>query len=75
MLPRIIQATDIGLPTATVYWKEPIAEDNSGVQTLTTSHPPGSSFSIGNSTVVYTCTDSSGNSVSEILIVTVEGMY
>ena len=70
-----MQETDIGLPTAIIYWTEPTAEDNSGVHTLTTSHPPGSSFSMGNTTVVYTCIDPSGNNVSEILIATVEGTY
>ena len=75
LLPSIIKETDKSLATAIVYWTEPSAEDNSGVYTLTTSHPPGSSFSMGNTTVVYLCTDAFGNSVSEMLIVTVQGTY
>ena len=57
--------------TTRVNWTEPYAYDNSGVQTLTSSHKPGSLFAVGTTSVQYTSTDSSGNSVVEIVNVTV----
>ena len=73
-LPANIKAsTDSGIETATVFWSPPIAVDNSNVHTLTSSHVPGDSFPIGNTTVTYTATDQSGNMVSEEFNVNVEG--
>ena len=56
-----------------VYWTEPTAFDNSGVQTLTSSHQPGDVFAVGNTTVTYTATDASGNMVIESFTVMVIG--
>ena len=50
-----------GDETAVVDWTEPSATDNSGVQTLTSSHSSGSLFPVGKTVVQYTSTDSSGN--------------
>ena len=74
-LPANIKAsTDSGIATATVFWSPPVAVDNSNVHTLTSSHVPGDSFPIGNTTVTYTATDRSGNMVTEEFNVDVEGL-
>ena len=70
----IFQNTDNGLPTAIVDWIEPIATDNSGIQTLTSTHSPGSSFDIGVTIVSYTSVDSVGHDTTKTFSVTVEGM-
>ena len=69
----ITHDTDSGLATAVVTWIEPTATDNSGIQTLTSTHEPGSSFDIGVTTVTYTSTDPSGLETTETFSVTVEG--
>lgn len=46
-----------------VSWTEPTATDNCSA-TITSSHSPGDSFSVGTTTVTYTATDPSGNAVS-----------
>ena len=67
--------TDLGMSTAVVTWTEPIAVDNSGSQTLTSSHTPGSSFKIGATVVLYTSVDSSGNkATANFSVLIVEGM-
>ena len=53
--------TSNGEDTAVVAWTEPSATDNSGIQTLTSSHSPGSVFPVGKTVIQYTSTDSSGN--------------
>ncbi|XP_030839157.1 hyalin isoform X4 [Strongylocentrotus purpuratus] len=53
--------TNFGNATAVVTWTPPTATDNSGNQTLTSSHNPGDYFPIGNNTVTYTSTDGAGN--------------
>ncbi|MFT5382879.1 MAG: hypothetical protein ACI81W_000273 [Saprospiraceae bacterium] len=59
--------------TAIVNWTAPTFTDNClGVVVPTTTHTPGSTFSVGTHTVVYTATDPSGNTttVSFTVIVT-----
>ena len=56
--------TDSGIATGTATWTAPTASDNSGSVTLTPDYNSGDSFAIGTTTVTYTATDSSGNSVS-----------
>ena len=56
--------TDSGLATGTISWTAPTATDNSGTQTLTSTHNPGDSFPIGTTTVTYTATDAAGNSAN-----------
>eukprot|EP00057_Strongylocentrotus_purpuratus_P026271 XP_011680745.1 PREDICTED: hyalin-like [Strongylocentrotus purpuratus] len=53
--------TDIGNATAVVTWTAPTATDNSGNQTLTSSHNPGDYFPLGNNTVTYYASDDAGN--------------
>ena len=69
----ITQATDSALPTASVSWPKPLATDNSGIQTLTSTHNPGSSFSIGVTVVSYTSVDPFGHETTKTFSVTVEG--
>ena len=75
MPANITQNTDDSLPTAIVSWTQPTATDNSGSQTLTSTHSPGSSFAIGVTHVDYICVDSSGNKVVESFTVTVKGNH
>ena len=70
----ITKDTDSGLPTAVVTWVEPTATDNSGSQTLTSTHTPGSSFRIGVTSVEYRAVDSAGNEAVDGFTVTIEGM-
>ena len=73
-IPRnITQHTDHGLPTATVDWTEPTAVDNSGIQTLTSTHSPGFSFDIGVTIVTYMSVDFSGLETAASFSVTVKG--
>ena len=62
-----------GLATTVVNWDEPSASDNSGSPTLTSSHSPGSSFSIGVTSVEYTAVDANGNTATETFIVEIKG--
>ena len=70
---NITQATDSGLPTATVTWIEPVAIDNSGSQTLTSTQDSGSLFDIGVTLVTYTSVDAAGHKTSVTFSVTIEG--
>ncbi|XP_072037686.1 uncharacterized protein [Amphiura filiformis] len=61
-----------GLYSAIIRWQEPTAIDNSGEQvTMTRTHYPGNQFPLGNTNVVYTFTDSSGNEAACSFDVTV----
>ncbi len=74
-MPSNINAnTDSGLATAVVSWTAPTASDYSGGSvTLTSTHNPGGTFSIGTTTVTYTATDPSGNEATASFTVTVTG--
>ena len=74
MPSNIIQDIDSGLPTAVVTWTEPTATDNSGSQLLQVSHTPGSTFSIGVTSVEYRAVDIAGNEAVANFTVTIEGM-
>ena len=56
--------TDDGSATGTVTWTPPTTTDNSDIWNLTSNHLPGDSFDIGSTTVIYTSTDSSFNTVN-----------
>ncbi|XP_022082302.1 mucin-2-like isoform X2 [Acanthaster planci] len=53
-----------GTPSTLVNWPFPTATDNSGTVNTFTSNEPGSSFPVGQTTVTYTFTDPSGNTVA-----------
>ncbi len=67
------QVTDPGSSTASVSWTAPIASDNSGPVTLTSSHDPDDSFPIGDTEVTYTAVDTYGNEATKSFTVTVVG--
>ena len=69
----MIQNSNPGMATATVNWDAPSAADNSGPQELTSSHRPGVELAIGETTVTYTATDSSGNIDTQTFLVTITG--
>ena len=75
MSTNITQNTYYGLATAVVSWVEPYAIDNSGPTTLTFSHSPGSTFSIGVTPVEYTAVDDSGNKVTSMFVIDIKGLY
>ena len=53
-----------------------MASDNSGFVTLTSSHDPGSSFSVGTTEVNYTAVDGAGNMAQVCAFnVTINGMH
>jgi PKD repeat protein len=57
--------------TPQVFWTEPTAEDNCTV-TLTSDFVPGDNFPVGTTTVTYTATDQSNNSVSCSFDITIQ---
>ena len=69
---RLVLLT-VDIATGTVSWTAPTATDNSGTQTLTSTHNPGDSFPVGTTTVTYTSTDGSGNTVTCTFSVDVNG--
>ena len=73
MPTNITVDTDIGMPTAVVTWTEPTATDNSGIQTLTATHSPGSAFNIGVTLVTYTSVDAAGHQSTLSFSVKVKG--
>ena len=75
MPANITQDTDISSATAVVSWVEPNASDNSGSQTLTSSHSTGSSFSIGVTSVEYTAIDPSGNIAVSVFLIDIKGTF
>ncbi|XP_072041430.1 uncharacterized protein [Amphiura filiformis] len=68
---NITQTTDPFLPTAVVNWAEPSVWDDSGSQTYTSSHMPGTMFHIGYTRVLYTSIDQSGNKATVEFFVTI----
>ncbi|XP_033097160.1 mucin-12-like [Anneissia japonica] len=68
----ITSSTDQGEPDTTISWTEPTATDNSGNVTLTSNHSPNTIFPIGNTTIVYTASDTFGNSDTYAFVVVVE---
>lgn len=56
---NLIRKTE--LPADKVFWTKPVAEDNSLVVTVTSSHEPNSVFDLGVTEVNYTAVDGSGN--------------
>ena len=53
--------TDSANCALSVNWMAPTAFDNCGLASLTSSHVPGSTFTIGTTLVTYVAVDSSGN--------------
>ena len=64
-------SNDAGQCGAQVGWTPPTAGDNCPGFTVSSTHAPGDTFSVGTTTVTYTVTDASGNSDSCSFDVTV----
>ena len=71
--PSDIVAASTAACNAVVTWTQPTASDNCSVE-LTSTHPRGSTFPIGTTTVTYTATDPSGNKKTCSFNVTVENI-
>ncbi|MEJ7646398.1 MAG: HYR domain-containing protein [Chryseolinea sp.] len=54
-----------------IDWLPPVASDDCGLVTLTSSHKPGDKFSVGSTVVTYTASDISGNTSTCDFTVTV----
>ena len=52
-------------------WAPAQAGDFCGTATVTSSHPPGTVFPLGDSQVTHTATDESGNSITQITQITI----
>jgi hypothetical protein len=63
--------TGPGLCTATGVYAMPSTADNCGVASVVSSHPSGSAFPTGTTTVEITTTDVNGNSIVDAFTVTV----
>lgn len=57
---------------AVATWTPPIASDDCGVESMTSTHQPGDSFPEGTSIVTYTAVDNCGKTTSSTFTVTVE---
>ena len=68
---HIAQGTDAGACSAVVTWTAPTASDNCGVDSFTSSHSSGDTFTTGMTTVTYTATDAAGNQTTGSFTVTV----
>lgn len=64
MPASVTQTADSGACGAIIEWAAPTTTDNCPSPSLFTSHPSGSFFSVGNTTVTYTATDINGLTVS-----------
>ncbi len=62
---------DAGLCSANVSWTAPTANDNCTIQSFTSNYSPGASFATGATTVIYTATDTNGNTATCSFTVTV----
>ena len=72
-ITEIIDNIDFDAPSDVIInWEEPVATDNSGLQTLTSSHTPGSLLPVGLTEVTYTSTDPSGNVETQTFYVTIK---
>ena len=58
---NVVVANDQGQCSAEVFWTPPIASDNVGVTSVTSSHAPGDLFFVGTTAVAYTAHDAAGN--------------
>ena len=72
---NISQLTDTNEVYATVTWSEPFASDNCDFVNLTSDYSSGDTFSIGNTLVTYTASDSSGNSRTSEFTVSVYSKF
>ncbi|NRA75657.1 MAG: HYR domain-containing protein, partial [Planctomycetes bacterium] len=68
---NMIVENDLAVCGAHVSWEEPMALDNCTIASLVSDHISGDLFEIGDTSVTYVATDSSGNSVDTSFTVTV----
>ncbi|MGE4603218.1 MAG: HYR domain-containing protein [Planctomycetota bacterium] len=71
ILADIMLENDTGSCSAMATWAAPVANDNCVGATLTADHLPGDIFPVGDTTVTYTATDSSGNASMISFMITV----
>jgi len=64
-------SNDAGICGAQASWTAPTATDNCDVASLTGTHPSGTTFAVGTTTVTYTAIDVNGNQTTASFTVTV----
>lgn len=72
-MPADLTVNAKGVCNAPVFWIHPIAVDNCGLSSFTFNYRPGSRFSEGTTTVVYTATDLCGLVTKDSFDITVRG--
>jgi gliding motility-associated-like protein len=70
--PQNISISPTANCRAIVNWTPPVASDNCGAASITSTHKPGDEFNAGPTTVTYTATDAAGNKATCSFIVTVQ---
>lgn len=68
--PANITASVTEICSTSVTWAQPVASDNCSVS-MTSTHQPGATFSLGTTVVTYTATDAAGNTTTCSFNVTV----
>lgn len=68
---NIYLPTNVALGGAVAIWATPAAGDNCALTNFSSNFQPGSIFPTGQTTVIYTATDGSGNTASCSFLVTV----
>lgn len=63
--------TTIG--TCIITWDDPLVMDNSGMVTVSSNYAPSASFPFGNTNVIFTANDQSGNQATASFLVTIIG--
>ena len=58
---------------AVVTWIPPVAMDDCGLTSVTSTHVPGDTFDQGNTTIIYTAVDACGNDSTCSFVITVDG--
>ena len=70
-LPDTTLSSELSSCSAVYTWLNPATSDNCPGETISSSHPSGSAFPVGSTTVTLTVTDASLNSDSTSFVVTV----
>lgn len=67
---------ELGITRGVVIWIEPTATDLSGTVMSSSNRQPGEIFNLGDTVIIYTFTDASGNENTCVFVATVNtGSY
>ena len=71
MPASMTQSAELGLCSASMTWTPPNTSDNCPGAALSSTHQPGDSFPVGDTTVTYTSDDANGLSTSSSFVITI----